>query len=678
MPSISRRLIVLAVSVVALSAAAVHALPAAEPAAAAPETRYAFILGGNRAGSATARAASEREQVSTFEFNDRGRGSNLTTREVVDEQGVPVRLEITGHDYWKNPVAERLEKTGDRVTWSNAAEKGERNLSRPAFYLSLNASPLEWEVLARALLRAPGGRIDLLPAGEMRIEESGSVQVAANGQTRTVHLYALAGAGFEPTWIWLDGDRRLFATCDGWTALILEGWESAVPDLARYQETKDAARMKDNAARLAHRPAGPLAIRGARLFDPATGVVRPDTTVVVTGNRITAVGRDGQVEIPAGAEVIEARGRFLMAGLWDMHTHVSPLDGPLNLAAGVTTVRDLANDIDQLTELRRKWDTGEAIGPRVLRAGIIDGPGPFAGPTKALVDNEKDALSWVDRYADLGYQQVKLYSSLDPKLVPAIAKRAHERGLRVSGHIPNGMTAEQAVRAGYDEIQHANFLFLNFLDGVDTRTPARFVEVGEHAAELDLGSPRVRAFIQLLEERGTVLDPTVNIFEQMFLARSGEISPGSVPVADRMPPQVQRSFRSGGLNPPADKVQRYADSFQKVLALVRILHDAGVTIVAGTDAPAGFSLHRELELYVQAGIPPAEVLRMATLGSAKVMKKDAELGSVEPGKLADLILIDGDPLARISDVRRVALTVKDGVVFDPAAVYATLGVKPAV
>jgi len=657
--------------------AAAPSLAAAEPAA-APETRYAFILGGNRAGEATARTLSDREQVSTFAFNDRGRGSNLTTREVVDEQGVPVRLEVTGHDYWKNPVDERLEKTGDRATWSNAAEKGERNLARPAFYLSLNASPLEWEVLARALLRAPGGRIDLLPVGEMRIEESGSVQVAANGQARTVHLYALAGAGFEPNWIWLDEDRRLFATYDGWTALIREGWENAVPDLARYQEAKDAARMKDNAARLARRPAGPLAIRGARLFDPSTGTVRPDTTVVVTGNRITAVGRDGELEIPAGAEVIEAHGRFLMSGLWDMHTHLSPSDGPLDIAAGVTTVRDMANGIDQLAELRRKWDAGEAIGPRVLRSGIMDGPGPFAGPTKALVDNEQAALAWVDRYADLGYQQVKLYSSLDPKLVPAIAKRAHERGLRVSGHIPNGMTAEQAVRAGYDEIQHANFLFLNFLDGVDTRTPARFLEVGEHAAELDLGSPRVRSFIQLLRERGTVLDPTVNIFELMFLARPGEIAPGSAPVAGRMPPQVQRGLRNGGLNPSPDKVQRYADSFQKVLAFVRTLHDAGVTVVPGTDAVAGFSLHRELELYVQAGIPAAEVLRMATLGSARVMKKDAELGSVEPGKLADLILIDGDPVARISDVRRVALTVKDGVVFDPAAVYATLGVKPAV
>ena len=669
MPTAFRRLI--APSLLALALGGAAAPPA-------PETRYVILFAGNRAGTATVQNVSEREQVFAFEFNDRGRGPKTTTREVVDEQGVPVRVEISGHDYWKNAVDEKFERTGSRAVWSNAGEKEERTLERPAFYIAFTPSFLESEVLARALLRTSDGRIDLLPAGEMRIEEGGSLQVQENGKARTVRLYALTGAGFEPSWIWLDEDRHLFAIIDGPAIVVREGQEGSAPELERIQEAKSIERRKAQAARLVRRPAGPLAIRGARLFDPATGTVRPDTTVLVTGNKITAVGRDGEIQVPAGAEVVEARGRFVMPGLWDMHTHLSPNDGLLNIAAGVTTARDMANEIETLAELRRQWDAGEAVGPRVLRAGFIDGPGPYAGPSKVLVDNEKDALSWVDRYAELGYQQIKLYSSLDPKLVAPIAKRAHERGLRLSGHIPNGMTAEQAVRAGYDEIQHANFLFLNFLEGVDTRTPARFVEVAEHAAELDLGSPRVRSFIQLLKEHGTVLDPTVNVFETMYEARPGEISPGFAAVAGRLPPQVQRSYRSGGLNPEPGKVKLYSDSFRKMLALVRTLHDAGVTIVPGTDALAGFALHRELELYAEAGIPPAEVLRMATLGAARVMKKDAEVGSIEPGKLADLILIDGDPLARMSDIRRVTLVVKDGVVFDPAAVYATVGVKPAV
>jgi hypothetical protein len=360
-----------------------------------------------------------------------------------------------------------------------------------------------------------------------------------------------------------------------------------------------------------------------------------------------------------------------------MHTHLSEDQGILHLAAGVTTVRDMANDTDKLLDLRKRWDSGETIGPRVLMAGFIDGPGPYAGPSKVLVDTEEQALAAVDNYAKLGYVQIKLYSSLDPKLVPAIAKRTHELGLRLSGHIPNGMTAEQAVREGFDGIQHVNFLFLNFLPPeIDTRTPARFTEVAKHAAELDLNSERVRRFIALLKEHGTVSDPTLVAFEGMFTGRPDQLDPSLAPVADRFPAQVRRAVFGGGLNPPADLVQRYRDSFRAMQNMVRALHDAGVTIVAGTDALAGFCYHRELELYVDAGIPAPDVLRIATLGAARVMKRDGERGSVAAGKLADMILVDGDPTRNISDIRRVVLTVKDGTVYDPAKLYAAIGVKP--
>jgi imidazolonepropionase-like amidohydrolase len=199
--------------------------------------------------------------------------------------------------------------------------------------------------------------------------------------------------------------------------------------------------------------------------------------------------------------------------------------------------------------------------------------------------------------------------------------------------------------------------------------------VAKQAAGLDLKSDRVKSFIALLKERGTVSDPTLVAFEDMFTAQAGQMSPSLAAVADRFPPQVRRTLFSGGLNPPADQVKLYRDSYRAMENLVRDLHDAGVTIVAGTDALAGFSYHRELELYVDAGIPAPDVLRIATLDAARVMKRDQELGTVAPGKLADLILVDGDPASRIGDVRRVVLTVKDGVVYDPAALYGALGVK---
>jgi hypothetical protein len=175
-----------------------------------------------------------------------------------------------------------------------------------------------------------------------------------------------------------------------------------------------------------------------------------------------------------------------------MHAHLDLMHGPMNVAAGVTTARDLANDPAQLGQIIAQFDDGSAIGPRVFTAGIIDGPGEFAGPTKAPAGTEEEAAHWVGFYAECGYPQVKLYSSLPPSLVPFIAERAHDRGMRVSGPIPAGMWAEDAVRAGYDEIQHINMVFLNFYkDVTETRNPDRFIKVAERGANLDLESTSV-------------------------------------------------------------------------------------------------------------------------------------------------------------------------------------------
>ncbi|HET9211777.1 MAG TPA: amidohydrolase family protein [Thermoanaerobaculia bacterium] len=659
-------------------APAARSLPVTQAADEPREIHYGFLFSGNRAGSASSRVEPDGTLVETFEFNDRGRGSNTTSRYRLDANGLPTFIETTGNDYWKNPVNEKFTWENGRASWKSSSENGNREVREPAFFLSLNGPPQELMLLAKALLAAPDHRLPLLPTGEARIEEVTSQPVQAAGHTRNVHLYSISGLGFTPAYVWLDDDRELFASVGGWASLFREGWVDVVPQLLNAQDAAEKARYRDLAARLTHHPqGGGLAIRHARLFDPETRTVRPDTTVIVSGNHVQAVGKDGEVTVPSGFEVMDAQGKTLLPGLWDMHVHLSEEQGLFNLACGVTTVRDMANDVDQLLDMRKRWDSGEGIGPRVLMAGFMDGPGPYAGPTKVLVSTEQQALEWVDRYAKLGYVQIKLYSSLDPKLVPAIAKRTHELGLRLSGHIPNGMSAEQAVRAGYDEIQHANFLILNFLDPkIDTRTPARFSEVAKHAAELDLNSPRVKSFIALLKERGTVSDPTLGAFEGMFIGEAGKVDPSLAEVVDRLPPQVQRSLYSGGLNPPEDQKQRYRDSYRTMENLVKALHDAGVTIVAGTDGAAGFNLHRELELYVDSGLPAPETLRIATLGAARVMKRDRDLGSIAPGKLADMVLVDGDPAARISDIRRVVLTVKDGITYDPNAIWGTLGVKP--
>jgi cytosine/adenosine deaminase-related metal-dependent hydrolase len=667
---------------VAMMLALSAALPAASPIApgasgSVSPTRYTVLLMGNKAGLETSSREADGSLHLAWEFNDRGRGPKVDERLVLDPAGLPVRLRNSGNDYLKAKVDEQFSIENGRAAWKNGAEAGSREISGKAFYLSLSGVPEEIGILARATLAA-GGRLPLLPAGEASLEKRGELKIEAGGRSRTVMQYAVTGLDFAPTPVWLDPDGKFFAIVYGsWQAVVPEGWESAVESMEKAQNRFEEERAARLAGALAHRPGKPLAIVHANLFDSVSATTHRGSTVVIEGQRIRSVGEDGKVDVPAGAEVIDAAGGALLPGLWDMHVHLQPNDGLLDMASGVTSVRDLANDTDRLLQMRGRFDRGEEIGPRVLMAGLLDGRGPYAAPTKVFADSESEAKEAIDRYAKLGYVQIKIYSSIKPELVPKIVETARSHGLRVSGHVPAFMSAEEFVRDGADEIQHMNFIFLNFMRDVkDTRTPARFTEVAARAAEIGIDSDPVKSFIQLLRERGTVMDPTLGVFEGMFVDRPGTMAPGFAAIADRMPAQVRRGFLTGGLPVPEGKDQRYRDSFRQMQRMTKAFYDAGIPIVAGTDSLAGFSLHRELELYEEAGIPAPRVLQLATLGAARVMKRDDELGSIAPGKLADLFLVDGDPSSRISDIRRIRTVMKDGIVYRSSDLCRALGVAP--
>ena len=379
----------------------------------------------------------------------------------------------------------------------------------------------------------------------------------------------------------------------------------------------------------------------------------------------------------ANVEVIDAAGRFLMPGLWDNHQHLAGSQhGALDLANGVTSSRDMGNDTDTFLQRVARYDDGSELGPRVLKAGIIDGTGEFAGPTKVRVETAEQAIAAVDWHADHGYVQMKIYSSIKPELVAIIADRAHARGMRVSGHVPAFMSARNFVEHGTDEIQHFNFIELNFLfpEVKETRNRDRFIKVAEHAREFTPDKPAVREFLQFLKDRHTVLDPTMHIFEGLFSGDPSAIEPGLEEIVPRFPPQVRRAMRSGALEVPPDKADAYREAFPAMLRLLKAAHEAGITIIPGTDALAGYTLHCELEVYVRAGIPPAEVLRMATLTPALVMGVNKDLGTIAAGKFADMVLIDGDPTKNIRDTRNIATVTKAGKVYNPAAIEKALGI----
>ncbi|MGZ6124142.1 MAG: amidohydrolase family protein [Myxococcales bacterium] len=653
----------------AAPAANLPELPKDIPAAA---VKYTVTIMGIPAGQQAVWTEGDRLRA-FFQYNDRGRGPK-TYSTLVLQDGVPIREDVEGNDYMKDAVSEKFSVQDGAASWKSKAEQGSRKLDGPAFYVSMYGPPADFALLARAALDR-GGSIPLLPEGSARVDKVRELSAQAGERSQPVALYGVSGIDFSPLYLWLDARRELFAVGSTWQAVVREGWEGALPALIEAQQEADRQRAKEIAGRLAHRPSGKLVFHDVSLFDAEASRLAPHQDVTIDGTRIVAVAPTGAP--PAGAEVIEGKGKTLIPGLWDMHAHVSGNDGLLNLAAGVTTVRDLANDTDELLARRKRIEEGSEIGTRIVMAGFMDGPGPYQGPTKVLVADEKTGREWVDKYAALGMVQIKLYSSLKPELVAPIAEEAHKKGLRVSGHIPAGLIASEAVKLGYDEIQHVNFLVLNFMPDVkDTRTPARFLEPAKRAADLDLGSAQVRDFVQLLLDRHTTLDPTLGAFESLFLDRPGQTAVGYRAVADRLPVQIRRGFLAGSLPVPPGMDARYKASWKKMLALIRELYEKGVPLEAGTDAMAGFGLHRELELDVEAGIPPAAVLRMATLGAAHIMGFDHQLGSARPGKLADLALIDGDPVARISDVRKAVLTVKDGVVYRPAELYRELGVRP--
>lgn len=651
----------------------VPALPADIPGSA---MRYSVLIMGNLSGQQAIWTTPDGKLHEFFQFNDRGRGPKTTSVVTLDPEGIPIAETISGNDYLKSAVQEEFSVQNQTARWKNNAEQGERKLTDPAVYVPINSAPAESALLIQAALKNRG-KIALLPEGEATVRRVTERTVEAKGDKQHLSLYSISGLDFSPTYVWLDERGQFFATGDSWAMIIREGWEPAAKSLQDVRNEVVQARAAELAKKLAHHPSKGIVFTHANVFDATKATVLSDQSVVIVGNHIQSIGPAKGVTIPPGAEVVDATRKTLLPGLWDMHAHVSDNDGMLNLAAGVTTVRDLANDTDSLLARRKRIEEGTEIGTRIILAGIIDGPGPYQGPTNVLAATEEEARSDVDNYVKLGYVQIKIYSSVKPELVPAIIDEAHKNGLRVSGHIPAFMTASQCVKLGYDEIQHVNFLMLNFMPDVkETRNPARFTEPAKRGADLDLNSAEVKDFIKVLQEHHTTLDPTMSIFEDMFVSRTGEIPPGYKTVAKRLPAQVRRGLLSSGLTPPPGMEERYRQSFAKMVELVGTLYRAGVPIEAGTDSMAGFALHRELELDIQAGIPPNKALQLATLGAARIMKRDGDLGSITAGKLADLTLIDGDPTARISDVRKTVLVVKDGVLYKPAELYSELGIQP--
>ncbi len=632
----------------------------------APDTTNYLVLNHGRPAGAMTVISQADSVVVQYHHVDRNRGPRSETHYIISGG------RVVGGRTWNLPLnavsptlgepADRFEVVHDSVVWRGPGKDSTRSapFSPGTFYQLRSFTAYDQTVLARFLLGRPDHFARLLPRGTARLETVGDTVVRTRLGRQHVRLVMMRDTTGDASGVWLDDRNQLFSDeVEGWFVTLRPGAEPALPALRviemRYRDANGAALGQ----RLAPPPASAIAIVGGDLFDSERGIVRPRTSVLIRGTRIEAVGPADSVAIPAGATVIDATGKTVMPGMWDMHSHSfgssQTTRSVSDLAQGITTIRDLASDLDIATSLRDRSAAGILAAPRVVLAGFIEGPGRWAGPSEAIASTEEQALAWIARYDSLGYKQIKLYNLVQQDLVPAIAREAHRRGMRLSGHVPRGLSTPDAVRLGFDEINHIAFLLSTFYpDSLYVPEMRAYSAVASAVApNFDVDRPDFTAMLELFKQRGTVIDPTVNLW----------LSPraqGGVPA-----PNV------GIPRPASDSIADRADA--TLLRVVKRLYDAGITIVPGTD---GSSYNSELENYERAGIPAAQVLRIATLVPAQVMKDDKEYGSIAPGKVADLIIVAGKPAEHVADLRKVERVIRAGRVYESKALRAAIGAAP--
>lgn len=657
------------------------ALFLAGPAAAAETIRYvALVDGGKKAGEQVVRKDDDGTTHVDFIFKDNGRGPELKEEYKLAADGTYSQYKVTGTSTFGAKVDETFSRTGDSAEWKSTSDQGKQQVPGTALYSTLGGTPEGFSVAMSALAKRSDGKLPLIPSGTLTVRKVADAEVSHGGEKRTVQLVAMTGVGLTPTFAWsTTGDNpRLFAFIyPGFLQLIEEGWESNAMALETRQKQAEGEVLLGMEQRLAHPLAGTTLIRNARVFDSEKATLGATSDVLIGDGKIVSISRAGSEKTKAD-NVIDAGGKVLLPGLFDMHAHFGPWDGGLHLAAGITTIRDMGNDNTTLQQLMAQLSEGKLLGPSVVPAGFIEGESKMSARNGFVIKNLDEAKKAVDWYADHGYPQVKIYNSFPKDVLRETAAYAHQRGLRVSGHIPAFMRAQDAVDQGYDEIQHINQVMLNFFvtPETDTRTLERFYLVAKKTAGLDFDSKPVQDFIANLAKKQIVIDPTLATFEFIH-QREGELSPIVADVADHLPPDIQRSRRVGEMNIPDDATEAlYTKSFDKLVEFVGLMYKAGVPIVAGTDEISGFTLQRELELYVKAGITPAQVLQIATWNGAKYTRTTEDRGSVTVGKRADLILVDGDPTVNIADIRKVALVIKQGKAYYPSEIDEALGIKP--
>lgn len=424
-----------------------------------------------------------------------------------------------------------------------------------------------------------------------------------------------------------------------------------------------------------------LVIRGGTLVEVKSGREIRETVIVVRGERIAQIGPEGKTTIPSSAQSVDAKGKWIIPGLIDSHAHAESAEETpfgLYLANGVTTIRNPGGNTTVLRMTREKLLHGEITGPRLFFSGqILDGMPPV-WDRSLLVDTPERARSAVNFLADQGVDFVKVYNNVREPELQVIVQTASERGLPVAGHVPRTLTMTRAIELGMTRLEHIRITGREMLSPEEAAAIDP-LPVGKREPMLwqrfDLQSEKIRALVQLLAKSRVFLDPTL-VTDEYFGASAKqtiERDPHNQYLPKSDVDQALKYWNTGVFETPPELIPVAQEAFQKEQKFVGMCGEAGVRIIAGTDGPGigvlvpGFALHREMELLTAAGLSPLQALWAATSTAAEALAKEKLLGSVEPGKFADLVIVDADPLASIENLRRIHLVVQGSKTYEPRA-----------
>ena len=614
-----------------------------------------------------------------FKFTDRGSEVPLSTTFRAGQDLTPQSFEIKGRTARTVSIDQAITIDNGQVHFRTRDKNSDSAAPAGAFFTIASYAPATMQMLMVRYWATHGSPAELstLPQGRVKIEPRGQDEIHIGNKDEKLDRFTVEGLIWGRETLWFDGQRNLVAaiTTDAefdHLEAIREGYESALADFVGRAGADEMSALAQLSKTIPGSHASTLAIVGATLIDGTGATPVTDSAVVIHDGTIVAAGPRARVKIPQDAHVVNAKGKFLLPGLWDMHAHFEQVEwGPIYLAAGVTTVRDCGNEFEFIAAVRDAIAQGRGLGPRLLLAGVVDGTGPLALGVER-VDTPEQARSWVDRYHAAHFQQMKIYSSVKLDELKIIADEAHRLGMSVTGHVPEGLNAFQTIEAGQDQINHIQYIadmmhppFPEDMSRMDRR---------KAVANLDLDSPDAHKALEFLKDHHTVVDPTLALFE-LFTATTANTPASFEPGVEKIAPELAQSLTD--VEPPSERSELLEKIFRKDIAIVGALHRAGVPIVAGTDqAVPGHSLHREIEIYVEAGFTPMEAIQAATIVPARDMGLEKESGTVEKGKRADLILLTADPLADIHNTRKVEYVISNGAMYHTAELWQSVGFKP--